>query len=114
MLKPTSIVPFPHFLTLGYPSYGSQQSTAVNPYAVYGSQSGQAASATSHYSSYGVPSSKLALSPDGSVDNSSASLYADPSVVAGIGAMPLSQLQNQVSSASNLSHSVSLDSVNSG
>ncbi len=38
----------------------------------------------------------------------------DPSVVAGIGAMPLSQLQSQVSSATNLSHSVSLDSVNSG
>jgi len=97
----------------GYPSYGSQQqSTSVNPYAVYGGQSGQTASA-SHYGSYGVPSSKLALSPDGSVDNS-ASLYADPSVVAGIGAMPLSQLQNQVSSANNLSNSVSLDSVNSG
>jgi len=96
----------------GYPSYGSQ-SSVVNPY-VYGSQSGQTAS-TSHYGSYGgVPNSKLALSPDASVDSSTASLYADPSVVAGIGAMPLSQLQNQVSSASNLSQSVSLDSVNAG
>ena len=108
--------------------YGSQQSAAsVNPYGVYGSQPGhhQQASSSSHYGSYGVPSSKLALSPDGSsaADSSSAaavaaaaaaSIYGDPSVVAGIGAMPLSQLQSQVSSATNLSHSVSLDSVNSG
>ena len=100
----------------------------MNPYGVYGSQPGhhQQAASSSHYGSYGVPSSKLALSPDASsaADSSSAaavaaaaaaaSIYGDPSVVAGIGAMPLSQLQSQVSSATNLSHSVSLDSVNSG
>lgn len=69
-------------------------------------------SSTSSYGSYGVQSSKLALSPDASIDAAS-SLYGDPSVVAGIGALPLTPLQNSVI-ATSLSNSTSLDSVNTG